>query len=228
MRSPVRAKICGMRCAEDIAMAVKFGADAVGFVTEVPVNSPRKLDAATASSLISQVPLFVNSVLVIMPENGEEAVELIDICKPDIVQLHNDLLVADLEYLRTNVRQKIIKTFAIPADKHNILEEMDHAIATMEERFENDLIDGVLLDSSKAGIVGGTGVVHDWSVSRQIVERLEAPVMLAGGLDPENVHQAVEEVRPYAVDVASGVEKNGKKDPDKVRRFISQIRCANG
>ena len=60
------------------------------------------------------------------------------------------------------------------------------------------------------------------------MERLEAPVMLAGGLKPENVHQAVEEVRPYAVDVASGVEKNGKKDPDKVCRFISQIRCANG
>jgi phosphoribosylanthranilate isomerase len=82
-----------------------------GSYTEVPVNSPRKLDAATASSLISQVPLFVDSVLVIMPENGEEAVELIDICKTDIVQLHNDLVLSDLEYIRDNVRQKIIKTF---------------------------------------------------------------------------------------------------------------------
>ncbi len=228
MRSPVRAKICGMRCAEDIALAVKFGADAVGFVTEVPVYSPRKLDAASACALIEQVPLFVDSVLVIMPENGEKAVELIDTCKPDIVQLHNDLPLSDIEHIRDNVRQKIIKTLAIPVEKHNMLEEMGPAIAILEERFENDLIYGVLLDSSKAGIVGGTGIVHDWSVSRQIVARLEAPVMLAGGLDPENVCQAVEEVRPYAVDVASGVEKNGKKDPDKVRRFISQIRCANG
>lgn len=100
MQFPIRAKICGMRCAEDIAMAVKFGADAVGFVTEVPVPSPRRLDAASASALIEQVPLFVDSVLVIMPENGEEAVELIDICKPDIVQLHSDLLLSDLEYVR--------------------------------------------------------------------------------------------------------------------------------
>jgi len=228
MRVPVRAKICGMQCAEDIEMAVKYGADAVGFITEVPVNSPRKLDAATASSLISQVPLFVDSVLVIMPENGEEAVELIDICKPDIVQLHNDLVLSDLEYIRDNVRQKIIKTFSIPVANQNIVEETLPSIDSMEKLFENDIIDGMLLDSSKAGQVGGTGVVHDWSVSRQIVERMEAPVILAGGLNPENVLQAVEEVRPYAVDVASGVEKNGKKDPDKVSRFITQIRCANG
>lgn len=217
-----------MRCAEDIELAVKFGADAVGFITEVPVDSPRKLDAASASSLISQVPLFVDSVLVIMPENGEEAVELIDICKPDIVQLHNDPVFSDLEYIRDNVRQKIIKTFSITVGKQNNPEEIFPAIRTIEGLFENDIIDGILLDSSKAGQVGGTGAVHDWSVSRQIVERLEAPVMLAGGLNPENVRQAVEEVKPYAVDVASGVEKNGKKDPDKVSRFITQIRCANG
>jgi phosphoribosylanthranilate isomerase len=228
MKAPVRAKICGMQCAEDIELAVKFGADAVGFITEVPVDSPRKLDAATASSLILQVPVFVDSVLVIMPENGEEAVELIDICKPDIVQLHNDLVFSDLKYIRDNVHQKIVKTFSIPAGKQNTMKEILPAIGTIEELFENDLIDGILLDSSKAGQSGGTGVVHDWSVSRQIVERIEAPVILAGGLNPENVRRAVEEVRPYAVDVASGVEKNGKKDPDKVSRFITQIRCANG
>lgn len=225
MRAPVRAKICGMQCAEDIEVAVKFGADAVGFITEVPVDSPRKLDAATASSLISQVPLFVDSVLVIMPESGEEAVELIDTCRPDIVQLHNDPALSELEYIRDNVRQKIIKTFSIPVGKQNLVEEM---LPSMHRLFDNDFIDGILLDSSKAGQVGGTGTVHDWSVSRQIVERLEVPVILAGGLKPENVFQAVEEVRPYAVDVASGVEKNGKKDPDKVSRFITQIRCANG
>jgi phosphoribosylanthranilate isomerase len=192
------------------------------------VNSPRKLDVATASSLISQVPLFVDSVLVIMPESGEKAVELIGTCQPDIVQLHNDPGLSELEYIRDNIRQKIVKTFSIPVGKQNILEEILPTIDTMEGLFENDIIDGILLDSSKAGQSGGTGVVHDWSVSRQIVEKLEAPVILAGGLNPENVRRAVEEVRPYAVDVASGVEKNGKKDPDKVSRFITQIRCANG
>ncbi len=225
MRAPVRAKICGMQCAEDIEVAVKFGADAVGFITEVPVDSPRKLDAASSSALIKQVPLFVDSVLVIMPESGEKAVELIDTCRPDIVQLHNDPALSELEYIRDNVRQKIIKTFSIPVGKQNLVEEM---LPSIHRLFENDFIDGILLDSSKAGQVGGTGTVHDWSVSRQIVERLEVPVILAGGLKPENVFQAVEEVRPYAVDVASGVEKNGKKDPDKVSRFITQIRCANG
>lgn len=225
MRVPARAKICGMRCVEDIEMAVKSGADAVGFITEVPVDSPRKLNAATASALISQVPVFVDSVLVIMPESGDKAVDLIDICQPDIIQLHNNLSLTELEYIRDNIHQKIVKTFSIPVGKQNIVEEM---LPEMHSMFEDDLIDGILLDSSRAGQVGGTGAVHDWSASRQIVERVEAPVILAGGLNPENVRQAVEEVRPYAVDVASGVEKNGTKDPDKVSRFITQIRCANG
>ena len=224
MRVPTRAKICGMRCVEDIEMAVKSGVDAVGFITEVPVDSPRKLNAATASALISQVPVFVDSVLVIMPESGDKAVDLIDICQPDIVQLHNNLSLTELEYIRDNIHQKIVKTFSIPVGKQNIVEEM---LPEMHSMFEDDLIDGILLDSSRAGQVGGTGAVHDWSASRQIVERVEAPIILAGGLNPENVRQAVEEVRPYAVDVASGVEKNGTKDPDKVSRFITQIRCAN-
>jgi phosphoribosylanthranilate isomerase len=217
-----------MRCAEDIENAVKFGADAVGFVTEVPVNSPRKLDAATASSLISQVPLFVDSVLVIMPESGEEAIELIDTCKPDIVQLHNDPGLAELEYIRDNARQKIIKTFAIDVNKQYKPEDILREIKAINELIDNDLIDCILLDSSKDRNVGGTGAVHNWSVSSQIVENLESLVILAGGLNPENVGKAVEEVKPYAVDVASGVETNGKKDPEKVSKFIKQIRCANG
>lgn len=228
MRAPARVKICGMLCTEDIELAVKCGADAVGFITEVPVNSPRKLDAASSSALIKQVPLFVDSVLVIMPESGEKAVELIDTCKPDIVQLHNDPGLSELEYIRDNIQQKIVKTFSIPVGKQNTVEEILPAIDIIGGLFENDIIDGILLDSSKAGLAGGTGVVHDWSVSRRIVERMEGPVILAGGLNSENVRRAVEEVRPYAVDVASGVEKNGKKDPDKVSRFITQIRCANG
>lgn len=220
-----RVKICGMRSAEDIATAVRCGADAVGFITEVPVDTPRKLDKKTASELARSVPVFVDSVLVIMPTCGEQALELIEKVDPDVVQLHNDIDAAQIEIIRNNTYQRIVRTFAIPVKSRELPEEM---MTEMETLTDNDLIDGILLDTGKAGISGGTGMVHDWSLSRQVVENTDIPVILAGGLDPGNVREAVKEVRPFAVDTASGVESNGKKDPAKVCRFIEESRCING
>lgn len=220
-----RVKICGMKTAGDIELAVSCGADAVGFITEVPVNTPRKLDSKTAAELVKQVPLFVDSVLVIMPADAREALELIEKTKPDVVQLHNALSAEETEIIRNNTSRKIIRTFTIPVESRKMPSDMMSQINTM---FESDLIDGILLDSGKAGVSGGTGLVHDWSISKEVVENTEAPVILAGGLKPENVKNAVTQVRPFAVDTASGVETNGKKDPAKVCRFIEEARCING
>lgn len=225
MKHLPRVKICGMRTAEDVELAVNCGADAVGFITEVPVNTPRKLDVQTASELIRNVPFFVNSVLVIMPEDGYQALDLIEKTKPDIVQIHNDLSAEDIEIIRNGAHQKIIKAFTIPVESKDLPSDMMAEIGSL---FGNDLIDGILLDSGKAGSSGGTGLVHDWSISRKVVENTDAPVILAGGLRPENVSDAVNEVRPFAVDTASGVETDGKKDPAKVCRFIEEARCING
>ena len=84
-----RIKICGIRSPEEIELAALYGADAVGFITEVPVESPRKLDSETAASLVSKVPKCLDSVLVIMPENSTRALDLIEKVKPDIVQIHS-------------------------------------------------------------------------------------------------------------------------------------------
>jgi phosphoribosylanthranilate isomerase len=101
-------------------------------------------------------------------------------------------------------------------------------MSEIDSLYESDLIDGILLDSGKAGASGGTGLVHDWSISRKIVENTEAPVILAEGLKADNVKDAVCKVMPFAVDTASGVETDGKKDPAKVCRFIEEARCING
>ncbi len=220
-----RVKICGMRSAEDIELAVGCGADAVGFITEVPVNTPRKLDSGNAAELVKSVPFFVDSALVIMPENGQQALELIEKIKPDVVQLHNDLSAEEIEIIRNSAYQKIIKTFVIPVKSKELPSEI---VAEVDALYDNDLIDGILLDSGKAGKSGGTGITHDWSVSKQVVENVDVPVILAGGLKPENIRDAIKEVGPFAVDTASGVEKDGKKDPVKVRRFIEEARCING
>lgn len=220
-----RVKICGMKTAADIRMAVEYGADAVGFITEVPVNTPRKLDTRTAADLVKEVPFFVDSVLVIMPDDGYQALELIEKVRPDVVQLHNELCAEDIEIIRNATHQKIIRTFTIPVESRVIPAGMMEEINALSDR---DLIDGILLDSGKAGSSGGTGLIHDWSVSRQVVENTDIPVILAGGLKPGNVKDAVNEVRPFAVDTASGVETDGKKDPAKVCRFIEEARCING
>lgn len=181
MKHLPRVKICGMRTAEDIELAVNCGADAVGFITEVPVNTPRKLDARTAAELVKNVPIFIDSVLVIMPSSGEKALELIDKVRPDVVQLHNTLNADEIEIIRNNTHQKMIRTFVVPVECRELPSEM---MTEIDSLYENDLVDGILLDSGKAGTSGGTGLVHDWSVSRQVVENTEAPVILAGGLSP--------------------------------------------
>ncbi|QLC50909.1 phosphoribosylanthranilate isomerase [Methanolobus zinderi] len=220
-----RVKICGMRTASDVEIAVNCGADAVGFITDVPVNTPRKIDAQTASELVKKVPAFVSSVLVIMPKDGDEALGLIDAVGPDIVQLHNDIGTDDIELIRNETNRKLVKVMTIPVGEEFVV---DNLLSKIDSLAGNDLVDAILLDSGKAGRAGGTGTVHDWSVSKEIVDAVDVPVILAGGLKPENVRDAVEQVRPFAVDTASGVETEGKKDPAKVCRFVREARCING
>lgn len=224
-----RIKICGMRSPEDIELAALYGADAVGFITEVPVESPRKLNLSTAAALISKVPKCLDSVMVIMPENSAIALELIEKVKPDIVQIHSDLSPVELEIIREKADIPIIKTLSIPAGMgasrvQSIVKRLLDKVCELEE---SGAVDSVLLDSGIAGKTGGTGCIHDWDLSRRVAEKTELPLILAGGLRPENVQEAIRVVLPYAVDTASGVETLGKKDAVKIRSFIKEVRCAN-
>lgn len=228
-RPKTRVKICGIRSPEDIELAALYGADAVGFITEVPVESPRKLDSDTAASLIAKVPKCLDSVMVIMPETSAAALELIEKVKPNIVQIHSGLPLSELEVLREKTDIPIIKALSVPAGRgasklHNIVA---HLLEEVRELEESGTADSVLLDSGIAGKTGGTGCVHDWDLSRRIAEETELPLILAGGLKPENVQEAIRAVSPYAVDTASGVETRGKKDAVKVRKFIEEVRCTD-
>ena len=220
-----RVKICGMKSIQDIELATGCGADAVGFITDVPVETPRKITLDTAAGLISKVPLFVDTVLVIMPNDAKHALEMIEVAKPDVVQIHNNIGVGELEIIRNNTATGIVKTISIPANTKRTADTIDNVIKQINNLTDRDMVDGILLDSSAAGKVGGTGAVHDWSVSRAVVEAVDIPVILAGGLTPDNVRGAVEEVMSYAVDTASGIETDGMKDEKKICRFIREVRC---
>lgn len=212
----MKVKICGIRTEHDLKVAINAGADALGFITEVPVDSPRKITLAEASRLISKVPVLVTSVLVIMPEDARQAVRMIKTAKPAAVQIHNALPLSELVKIsKTGV--KLIKTIPVSQDS-DADTLIEHIIGL------SDIVDAVLLDTAKDGKTGGTGIPHNWDVSSKIVLNAGIPVILAGGLNPENVMDAVKCVRPYAVDTASGVETGGKKDEMKVIDFINNAR----
>jgi phosphoribosylanthranilate isomerase len=212
----MKIKICGIKNERDLGMAVNAGADAVGFITDVPVDSPRKISLSIASQLIAHVPIFVISVLVIMPKNANEAINMINAARPTAIQIHNALPLSELRKIKeTGV--KIIKTIPVSqrADTKTLIDQIS--------KFSG-IADAILLDTAIDGKTGGTGVSHNWELSGNVVLSAGIPVILAGGLNPSNVSKAIQSVRPYAVDTASGVETNGKKDEKKVIDFINNAR----
>jgi phosphoribosylanthranilate isomerase len=203
----VRVKICGITNLDDAAAAIEAGADALGFV--FCETSPRCLSLPTAARIIQELPPFVSKVGVFV--NAPEAMirTVLQQCGIDTVQLHGD---ESPEFCR-RFGCKVIRAFRV-RDEHTLeraVEYKGHAW---------------LLDSFVPGQTGGTGKVFNWDLARRAVA-LCPGVILAGGLTPANVAEAVRQVRPYAVDVSSGVEsKPGKKDHQRVRDFIRAAKSA--
>ncbi len=210
----VKVKICGITRKEDLAVAVDAGADAVGFLVGVPA-SPRNLTLEKAKKLIDLVPVFVDRVVVTAPETVEDIVKICETLKPSVIQIHGKK-----SFVASQVRAKVNNTRLVKTVyvKPDILEE--------ENVNELKQFDAVLLDSFTKNHYGGTGKTHDWTVSKQIKQAVApVPVILAGGLKPENVKEAILAVEPYAVDVASGVEASPAiKDHNKVRVFVENAK----
>ncbi len=208
----VRVKICGITNKEDLDAAVNAGADALGFVVDVP-ESPRNVSTDRARALIEATPPFVQSVVVSVFQTPAHLGTLCSSLAPDAVQLAGPLPLDDS--IDEHVRGKhVIRVIAI--DDRGI----SHAALSTASRF-----DAVLTDSHVPGAHGGTGRPHNWTISRAVRERVApTPLILAGGLTSDNVRVAIETVRPYAVDVSSGIEIHpGVKDPAKMRGFVEAV-----
>ena len=208
----VRVKICGITRKEDLDVAAAAGADAVGFVVGIPY-SPRNILIADAEKLIRQVPPFVKSVLVTVPKSLEELARITAKLNPDAVQIHGEKLI----YTNREKFPNKLLIRAVRANPHNAVENAVKA---------SKIFDAILLDSFAHGKHGGTGFVHDWNVSQRVKFAVHPkPLILAGGLNPANVAEAVHKVQPYAVDVSSGVEqKLGIKDHKKIIEFIKNAK----
>ena len=215
----VRVKICGIRSADDARIAVASGADALGFLCGLDYPTSDQLDPAAARQIIAGLPPFVSSVLV---THRTEIAWVAQACREaacTTVQLHGDFHLEEIPALRGPAPYlRIIKAVHV-VDRSAI----GQALAAAQ------WADAVLLDSRTATRLGGTGVTHDWSISAEIVKETPKPVILAGGLNPENVQRAIRTVQPFAVDVNSGVKNSGGgKSPEKVAAFIRNAKAALG
>lgn len=201
----IRVKICGITRPEDGVFAARAGADAIGLVFYS--GSLRAVSIDTAKAIISALPPFVTTVGLFVDASARDVQSVLDRVNLDILQFHGDESPIDCQQFG----KRWIKAV-----------RMQPGINLTEQAEKFRLSAGLLLDSHIAGMSGGTGQVFDW---KRASGKLSKPVILAGGLNDENVADAIQMVRPYAVDVSSGVESTaGIKDPEKVARFIQRVR----
>ncbi len=198
-----RVKICGITRRQDAEFAVEMGADALGLVFYAP--SPRAVTIAQAQDIVVGLPPFVSIVALFVDADPEYVQACIATLPIGILQFHGD---ESVEYC---------EQFGHPYMK---VLRMRDGIDLKKAVRQYASASALLLDSYQPGIPGGTGQVFDWS----LVPNINVPVILAGGLNAENVAQAIKQVEPYAVDVSGGVElSKGIKDQDKVRKFMQEV-----
>ncbi len=210
----VKVKICGITREEDVKIVSDLGVDAIGFIVGVP-SSLRNLSLNKAEELIRLVPVFVKSVLVMVPKSLDELLQTCENLNPHALQIHGENI-RNTSYLQENLpNTSIIRAFNV--NQENVLETASDASKSF---------DAILLDSFSHGIYGGTGKVHDWKLSKRVKRVIHSkPLILAGGLHSQNVKESICTVKPYAVDVSTGVESlPGIKDSVKISAFIKNVK----
>ncbi len=203
----LRIKICGITNLEDAIAAADYGADALGFVFHR--DSPRAISPETAKAIISGLPPYVNTVGVFVNEKKSEIEKIVDFTGIDIIQLHGSEPPEECQMCR-----KVIKAIRVKD-------------LTSLEPLNRYKVSAFLLDTYSPHTTGGTGQIFNWDIA--IEAKKLGRIILAGGLTPENVEEAIKWVMPFAVDVATGIEggEKGKKDHNKLRLFIERARKAS-
>ncbi len=207
----VKVKVCGITNLNDALSACHSGADAVGFI--LYPKSKRFIKAKEVRKITSQLPPFLTKVGVFVNEDPRDVLEILSYAHLDFAQLHGDETPEECDYVGAS---RVIKVFRLKSEEE--VEKIRPYVGKVR---------AVLLDTYDSKVYGGTGKPFDWKVALRVKEEFpELPLILSGGLTPENVKRAVETVKPYAVDVSSGVEAEpGVKDGEKVRAFVRNAKC---
>jgi phosphoribosylanthranilate isomerase len=210
----IRVQIAGVSSLEEALACERAGADALGFTVRLPTGVHDGLTEAKARGIIAALPPFVSSVAITYVDNAREAVDLCRFLGAGVLQLHGEFPAPELALVRAGLPHlKLIRAVHVTGP------EAAAKVRSLERH-----VDAIILDTYDAasGRGGATGKTHDWSISRQIVARSRVPIILAGGLTAENVAAAIRTVRPWAVDVHTGVEDaDGRRSFDEIRAFIA-------
>ncbi len=214
-RARIRIKMCGITRLADAMAAVAAGVDALGFIFYE--KSPRYIGPEAARLIIEQLPPFVDAVGVFVDKKNREVDEIVQYCRLGYVQLHGEESPKYCEHLvRFASPCQVIKAFRVGS--HTSADEFAAYAPHVK---------GFLLDTFQPDRVGGTGASFDWSMVTAL--NLRKPFILAGGLDVDNIAEAIRTVQPYGVDVNSGVEQRpGIKDHRLIREFVSAVRSFDG
>ncbi|TCS39618.1 phosphoribosylanthranilate isomerase [Paucimonas lemoignei] len=218
MSHRTRIKICGLTRVEDVQAAANAGADAIGFVFYD--KSPRHVGAAQARDLIVHLSPFITPVGLFVNASADEVSQILEIAPISLLQFHGDESVAECHEIAERVGRPFLRALRVKAD----MQPADLIEYDRQYRSSSKWFAGLLLDAFVEGY-GGGGKVFDWSlIPKDIAPRL----VLSGGLSVQNATEAVRRVRPWAVDVSSGVEAaKGIKDQAKIESFIGAVRAAD-
>lgn len=204
MQKRTRAKICGITAVEDAQAAVAAGADAIGLVFYA--KSPRHVTVEKAAEIVASLPPFVDAVGLFVNTDPYEVNSVLSRVRLDLLQFHGD----ETAFYCQSFGRPYIKAIRVR-----------HGVDLLQSAAEFMSAKALLLDTYQEGVAGGTGETFDWNL---IPKNLPKPVILAGGLTPQNVGEAISRVQPYAVDVSGGVEREkGIKDADKIAAFMRGV-----
>lgn len=211
-----RVKICCVSSVQEAFDAIEMGASALGLVARMP-SGPGMISDAEISEIVKIVPPPIGTFLLTSKTLAREIVEHHARVNTNTIQIVDELRERAYSEIRRSLPGiKIVQVIHVADEK-----SIDEAIEISEQ------VDAILLDSGnprlKVKELGGTGRKHDWRLSRKIVESIEKPVFLAGGLNSENVREAIETVQPFGLDLCSGVRTDGKLDLRKLERFFNEI-----
>ncbi|MFZ1289798.1 MAG: phosphoribosylanthranilate isomerase [Melioribacteraceae bacterium] len=212
----IKVKICCISNLEEAKIAIELGVSAIGLVSEMP-SGPGVISEIEIAEIANSVPKNIDTFLLTSKQNSNEIINQLKNCKTNTVQIVDNLIEGNYSDIKNKIPKiKIVQVLHVQNEQ-----SIDDALA-----IENE-VDAILLDSGNQILsvkeLGGTGRTHNWDISKSIVEKVKVPVYLAGGLNSQNIVEAVKTVKPYGVDLCSSIRTNGKLDKQKLLKFFNQI-----
>ncbi|NMC89136.1 MAG: phosphoribosylanthranilate isomerase [Methanomicrobiales archaeon] len=212
----MRIKFCGTTSPMDVQCAIDAGCDALGFIMGVTHQSSDVVTPAEAAEMVRRLPPFIEPVAVTHLQGTDDLINLVRDSRCTTLQIQDAIEPSAMDTIRDALPfAKIVKAV-------HVIDESAIKIGKLYEPYA----DALILDSRTREKIGGTGIPHDWNISATIVANSAIPVILAGGLTPGNVAEAIRRVRPYGVDVHTGIKKDGVRDPKKTLMFAREARGA--